>query len=84
MDKFQQISTELWPLIDVINCFLTLSVFGISLPIFFKLCMKRSSFKMIFFALKISRGGVCCMPAALLSYNDMAHFILNLSCYLEM
>ena len=28
--------------------------------------MKRSSFKMIFFALKISRGGVCCMPAALL------------------
>ena len=28
--------------------------------------MKRSSFKMIFFALKISRCGVCCMPAALL------------------
>ena len=28
--------------------------------------MKRSSFKMIFFALKISRGGVCCIPAALL------------------
>ena len=28
--------------------------------------MKRSSFKMIFFALKISRGGECCMPAALL------------------
>ena len=65
MDKFRQISTELWPLIDVINLF-SLSIFGISLPIFFKLCMKRSSFKMIFFALKISRGGVCCMSAALL------------------
>ena len=52
-------------MIDVINCFLTL-IFGISLPIFFKLCMKRSSFKTIFFALKLSRGGVCCMPAALL------------------
>ena len=44
MGKFRQISTELWPLIDVIFFF----------------------FKMIFFALKISRGGVCCMPAALL------------------
>ena len=62
MDKFRQISTELWPLIDVINWF-SLSIFGISLPIFFKLCMKRSSFKMIFFALK---NGVCCMSAALL------------------
>ena len=60
MDTFRQISTEFWPLIDVINCF-SLSIFGISLPIFFKLCMKRSSFKMI-----SSRGGVCCMPAALL------------------
>ena len=28
--------------------------------------MNRSSFKMIFFALKISRGDVCCMIAALL------------------
>ena len=65
MDKFRQISTELWPLIDVINWF-SLSIFGISLPIFFKLCKERSSFKMIFFALKISRGGVCCMPAVLL------------------
>ena len=24
MDKFRQISTELWPLIDVINCFFSL------------------------------------------------------------
>ena len=44
MDKFRQISTELWLLIDVINCF-SLSIFVISLPIFFKLCMKMSSFK---------------------------------------
>ena len=65
IDKFRQISTDLWPLIDVINWF-SLSIFGISLPFSFKLCMKRSSFKMIFFALKISRGGVCCIPAALL------------------
>ena len=64
MDKFRQVSTELWPLIDIINWVFT--IFGISLTIFFKLCMKRSSFEMIFFALKISRGGVCCMPAALL------------------
>ena len=42
MDKFRQISTELWPLIDVRNWF-SLSIFGISLPIFFNLCMKRSS-----------------------------------------
>ena len=65
MDIFRQISTELCPLIDVINWFFTLYL-GISLPIFFKLCMKRSSLKMIFFALKISRDGVCCMTAALL------------------
>ena len=39
MGKFQQISTELWPLIDIRNKFL-LSIFGISLPIFFKLCMR--------------------------------------------
>ena len=57
MSKFWQISTELQPLIDVRNWF-SLSIFGISLPIVFKLCMKRSSFKMIFFELKKSRGGV--------------------------
>ena len=39
MGKFRQISTELWPLIDVRNWF-SLSIFGISLPIFFKLCMR--------------------------------------------
>ena len=37
--KFRQISTELWPLIDVINWF-SLSIFGISLPVFFKLGIK--------------------------------------------
>ena len=37
--KFRQICTELWPLIYVINWF-SLSIFGISLPIFFKLCMR--------------------------------------------
>ena len=36
MGKFRQISTELWPLIDVRNWF-SLSIFGISLSIFFKL-----------------------------------------------
>ena len=36
MGKFQQTSTELWPLIYVSNWF-SLSIFGISLPIFFKL-----------------------------------------------
>ena len=36
MGLFRQISTELWPLIDVRNWFL-LSIFGISLLIFFKL-----------------------------------------------
>ena len=53
----------------------SLSIFGISLPIFFKLCIKRSSFKMIFFVLKISCGGVCCIPAALLfvSQNIALH-----------
>ena len=38
MGKFRQRSTELWPLIDVRNWF-SYSIFGISLPIFFKLCM---------------------------------------------
>ena len=39
MVKFRQISTELWPLIDFRNWF-SFSIFGISLPIFFKLCMR--------------------------------------------
>ena len=39
MGKFWQISTELRPLIDVRNCF-SISIFGISLPIFFKLGMR--------------------------------------------
>ena len=39
MGKFRQISRELWPLIDIRNWFL-FSIFGISLPIFFKLCMR--------------------------------------------
>ena len=39
MGKFGQISTELWPLIDVRNWF-SFSIFGISLQIFFKLCMR--------------------------------------------
>ena len=38
MGKFLQISTELWPLIDIRNWF-SVSIFGISLPIFFKLGM---------------------------------------------
>ena len=33
MGKFRQISTELWPLIDIRNWF-SLSIFGIFLPIF--------------------------------------------------
>ena len=81
MDKFQQINTELWLLIDVINWF-SLSTFGISLLIFFKLYMKRSSFKMIFFSLKISGGGVCCMPAALysLSHDIVVCSLIYLPC----
>ena len=39
MGKFWQISIELWPLIDVRNWF-SLSIFGIPLPIFFKLGMR--------------------------------------------
>ena len=38
MGKFWQLSTELRPLIDVRNWF-SLSIFGIHLPIFFKLGM---------------------------------------------
>ena len=66
-------------LIDVINCFFTL-YFGISLSIFFKLCM--SSFKMIFFALKISHGGVCCMHAALLFSKLILHTGIPSECQL--
>ena len=39
MGKFWQISTELWPLIDVRN-WSSRSIFGIPLPIYFKLCMR--------------------------------------------
>ena len=39
MGKFRHISTELWPLIDVGNSF-SLSIFGIPLPIFFRLGMR--------------------------------------------
>ena len=39
MGKFRQISTELWPLIDVRKWF-SLSIFGISVQILFKLCMR--------------------------------------------
>ena len=39
MGKFWQISTELQPLIDIRNWF-SLSIFGIPLPIFFKLGMR--------------------------------------------
>ena len=39
MDKFGQISTQSRPLIDVSNWF-SLSIFGIPLPIFFKLGMR--------------------------------------------
>ena len=39
MGKFWQISTELRPLIDVRNLF-SLSIFGVPLPIFFKLGMR--------------------------------------------
>ena len=39
MGKFQQISTELWPSNDVRNWF-SLYIFGISLPNFFKLCVR--------------------------------------------
>ena len=39
MSKFRQISTELWPLIDVRNWF-SFSIFDIALPIYSKLCMR--------------------------------------------
>ena len=44
MGKFCQVSTELGPLIDVRNGF-SLSIFRISLPIFFKLCMRDDNGK---------------------------------------
>ena len=47
MGKFRQVSTELWPLIDVRNWFL-FSIFGISLPIFFKLCMRVDTGRSVF------------------------------------
>ena len=39
MGKFQHISTELWPLIDIRNWF-PLSIFGMFLLIIYKLCMR--------------------------------------------
>ena len=39
MGKFRRISTELWPLIDVGNWF-SFSILSISLPFFFKHCMR--------------------------------------------
>ena len=39
MGKLPQICTELLPLIYIITWF-SLSIFGISLPIFFKLCVR--------------------------------------------
>ena len=39
MGKFRQITTELWPKIGVRNWF-SLSILCISLPIFFKLCIR--------------------------------------------
>ena len=39
MGKFRQISTEVWPLIDVRNWF-SFSIFSIFLQIFFKFCMR--------------------------------------------
>ena len=49
MSKFRQMCTELWPLIYVWNWF-SLSIFGISLPIFFKLCMRVDIGKECFLA----------------------------------
>ena len=34
-------------------------------------------FKMIFIALKISRGGVCCMPAALLFFLEESTYKIS-------
>ena len=54
MDKFYQIITELWPLIDVQNCVLL------------NIILTNGQILIFFFCYKISGGGVCCMPAALL------------------
>ena len=53
MDKFYQMITELWPLIDVQNCVL-LNIILTNVQI------------LIVFCYKISGGRACCMPAALL------------------
>ena len=53
MDKFYQIITELWPLIDVQNLHFAQYHFN-----------KWMDFDI--FCYKISHGGVCWMPAALL------------------
>ena len=53
MDKFYQIITELWHLIEVQNCILL------------NIILTNGQI-LIFFCYKISCGGVCCMPAALL------------------
>ena len=54
MGKFYKIITELCPLIDVQNCvLLNISLTNVQILIGF-------------FCYKISGGGVCCMPAALL------------------
>ena len=46
MGKFRQMCTELWPLIYVRNWF-SLSIFGISLPIFFKLFYLMTASKLL-------------------------------------
>ena len=80
MDKFRHISTELWPLIEVLNWFFTLYLWHFFTD-FLQTWLEKVYFffKMIFFALKISSGGVCCMPAALLFGNDFVHF-QNICC----
>ena len=72
MGKFWQISTEIRPLIDVRNWF-SLSIFGIPLPIFFKLGKRVDIVK------ACSGDGGCCMPAVLLFYYKYKINILGLS-----
>ena len=64
MDKFYQIITELWPLIDVQSCVLLNIILTNGQILIFFFCYKISGG--ISFCYKISGGGVCCMPAALL------------------
>ena len=52
MDKYYQIITEKWPLIDFQNC---VSQYYFN---------KRTDFDIFYY--KLSGGGECCMPAALL------------------